>query len=274
MWVCVCVSVERPVPVPNSPPYPAPPQRTKDRRRPNLSEATTQILRQWLMEVSQLTTNLHNNNDTLTLPATPPQQHWEYPYPTRVQKRELAATAGIAVAQVANWFVNARARLWKPIIMQMAPGTPEVSKRAALAGRVPRAALAARPGGRFAPAVSPLTAPPMTPPTPQSQSQSGGAAGAGAGSAASAAASTAARPVSRRKARATAAAAAKAAQVAAAAAGAAAASSGAALKAASGGSGRRVRSVAVRTAAAAAAAAGHAVERNRNSSQSMDTSAR
>jgi len=45
-------------------------------------------------------------------------QHWEHPYPNKAEKRLLAVQAQIGFAQVTNWFVNARARIWKPIVLQ------------------------------------------------------------------------------------------------------------------------------------------------------------
>lgn len=38
------------------------------------------------------------------------------PIPTRAEKEELARLSGLTTTQVGDWFVNARARLWKPYI--------------------------------------------------------------------------------------------------------------------------------------------------------------
>ena len=38
------------------------------------------------------------------------------PIPTRAEKEALASQTGLTVTQVGDWFVNARARLWKPYI--------------------------------------------------------------------------------------------------------------------------------------------------------------
>jgi len=38
------------------------------------------------------------------------------PIPTRAEKEELARQTGLTTTQVGDWFVNARARLWKPYI--------------------------------------------------------------------------------------------------------------------------------------------------------------
>ena len=50
--------------------------------------------------------------------ANPRSQHWEHPYPSKAEKRLLSQQAEIEFAQVTNWFVNARARIWKPIVQQ------------------------------------------------------------------------------------------------------------------------------------------------------------
>eukprot|EP01025_Chloroclados_australasicus_P033689 TRINITY_DN3441_c0_g1_i1.p1 TRINITY_DN3441_c0_g1~~TRINITY_DN3441_c0_g1_i1.p1 ORF type:complete len:431 (+),score=30.39 TRINITY_DN3441_c0_g1_i1:166-1458(+) len=46
-------------------------------------------------------------------------RHAQNPYPTRTEKAELAAHLGIDKTQVSNWFVNARTRFWKPIIVKI-----------------------------------------------------------------------------------------------------------------------------------------------------------
>jgi hypothetical protein len=38
------------------------------------------------------------------------------PIPTRAEKEDLARQTGLTTTQVGDWFVNARARLWKPYI--------------------------------------------------------------------------------------------------------------------------------------------------------------
>lgn len=42
------------------------------------------------------------------------ERHYEHPYPTDEEKRTLAAETGTAVAQITNWFINHRKRVWKP----------------------------------------------------------------------------------------------------------------------------------------------------------------
>ncbi|KAF6162198.1 hypothetical protein GIB67_008327 [Kingdonia uniflora] len=41
------------------------------------------------------------------------------PYPTELDKRILASQTGLSKAQVSNWFINARVRLWKPMVEEM-----------------------------------------------------------------------------------------------------------------------------------------------------------
>ena len=44
--------------------------------------------------------------------------HFESPYPTPADKEELARQSGYTPKQVSNWFINARVRLWRPMILQ------------------------------------------------------------------------------------------------------------------------------------------------------------
>ena len=39
--------------------------------------------------------------------------HIDSPYPSDMEKQHLAQIAGVAEAQVSNWFVNVRKRYWK-----------------------------------------------------------------------------------------------------------------------------------------------------------------
>uniref|UniRef100_A0A0A9HLD9 Homeobox domain-containing protein n=1 Tax=Arundo donax TaxID=35708 RepID=A0A0A9HLD9_ARUDO len=41
------------------------------------------------------------------------------PYPSDHDKDVLAARSGLTRNQVSNWFINARVRLWKPLIEEM-----------------------------------------------------------------------------------------------------------------------------------------------------------
>ncbi|XP_010553534.1 PREDICTED: homeobox protein BEL1 homolog [Tarenaya hassleriana] len=69
-------------------PHPWRPQR-------GLPERAVSILRAWLFE------------------------HFLHPYPSDVDKHILARQTGLSRSQVSNWFINARVRLWKPMIEEM-----------------------------------------------------------------------------------------------------------------------------------------------------------
>ncbi|XP_021892777.1 BEL1-like homeodomain protein 11 [Carica papaya] len=60
-----------------------------------LPETSVAILRSWLFE------------------------HFLHPYPNDSEKLMLASQAGLTKTQVSNWFINARVRLWKPMIEEM-----------------------------------------------------------------------------------------------------------------------------------------------------------
>lgn len=60
-----------------------------------LPESSVSILRAWLFE------------------------HFLHPYPNDSEKIMLAKQTGLSRNQVANWFINARVRLWKPMIEEM-----------------------------------------------------------------------------------------------------------------------------------------------------------
>nr|BAJ91914.1 predicted protein [Hordeum vulgare subsp. vulgare] len=46
-------------------------------------------------------------------------EHFLHPYPNDVDKHILARQSGLSRSQVSNWFINARVRLWKPMIEEM-----------------------------------------------------------------------------------------------------------------------------------------------------------
>ncbi|KAF8112435.1 hypothetical protein N665_0064s0067 [Sinapis alba] len=46
-------------------------------------------------------------------------EHFLHPYPKESDKMMLAKQTGLSKNQVANWFINARVRLWKPMIEEM-----------------------------------------------------------------------------------------------------------------------------------------------------------
>ncbi|XP_022763223.1 BEL1-like homeodomain protein 6 [Durio zibethinus] len=60
-----------------------------------LPESSVSILRAWLFE------------------------HFLHPYPKDSDKIMLARQAGLTRSQVSNWFINARVRLWKPMVEEM-----------------------------------------------------------------------------------------------------------------------------------------------------------
>ncbi|CAL5045231.1 unnamed protein product [Urochloa decumbens] len=68
--------------------YPWRPQR-------GLPERAVAVLRAWLFE------------------------HFLHPYPNDVDKHILARQTGLSRSQVSNWFINARVRLWKPMVEEM-----------------------------------------------------------------------------------------------------------------------------------------------------------
>ncbi|KAJ0726881.1 putative transcription factor Homeodomain-TALE-BEL family [Helianthus annuus] len=60
-----------------------------------LPERSVSILRAWLFE------------------------HFLHPYPSDADKHLLARQTGLSRSQVSNWFINARVRLWKPMVEEM-----------------------------------------------------------------------------------------------------------------------------------------------------------
>lgn len=60
-----------------------------------LPESSVSVLRAWLFE------------------------HFLHPYPKDSDKFMLAKQAGLTRSQVSNWFINARVRLWKPMVEEM-----------------------------------------------------------------------------------------------------------------------------------------------------------
>ncbi|XXG76549.1 hypothetical protein AAC387_Pa08g0877 [Persea americana] len=60
-----------------------------------LPERSVSILRAWLFE------------------------HFLHPYPSDMDKHIMARQTGLSRSQVSNWFINARVRLWKPMVEEM-----------------------------------------------------------------------------------------------------------------------------------------------------------
>ncbi|KAF5192098.1 Bel1-like homeodomain protein [Thalictrum thalictroides] len=46
-------------------------------------------------------------------------EHFLHPYPTDTDKHMLASQTGLTRNQVSNWFINARVRVWKPMVEEM-----------------------------------------------------------------------------------------------------------------------------------------------------------
>ncbi|EEF38169.1 bel1 homeotic protein, putative [Ricinus communis] len=46
-------------------------------------------------------------------------EHFLHPYPTDSDKQILAQQTGLSRTQVSNWFINARVRLWKPMVEEV-----------------------------------------------------------------------------------------------------------------------------------------------------------
>ncbi|KAF7845443.1 BEL1-like homeodomain protein 9 [Senna tora] len=46
-------------------------------------------------------------------------EHFLHPYPTDSDKQMLAKQTGLSRSQVSNWFINARVRLWKPMVEEI-----------------------------------------------------------------------------------------------------------------------------------------------------------
>ncbi|KAI8881486.1 hypothetical protein K501DRAFT_334659 [Backusella circina FSU 941] len=64
----------------------------KKRKRENIPKEMTEHLRQWLI------------------------QHKKHPYPTEIEKQELAEETGLMINQISNWFINARRRILQPML--------------------------------------------------------------------------------------------------------------------------------------------------------------
>jgi len=47
--------------------------------------------------------------------------NFHHPYPTEEQKHELAMQTDLTHSQVNYWFINARVRIWRPIVEAQYP---------------------------------------------------------------------------------------------------------------------------------------------------------
>lgn len=75
--------------------------RLPKRRRGNLPKEATAVFRSWFAA------NL------------------DHPYPTDAVKADLSRATGTGVAQVSNWLINYRKRVWKPALQEHAATTGE-----------------------------------------------------------------------------------------------------------------------------------------------------
>ncbi|MED6169445.1 hypothetical protein PIB30_021436 [Stylosanthes scabra] len=55
-------------------------------------------------------------------------EHFLHPYPTDSEKDTLAQETGLSRCQVSNWFINARVRIWKPMVEEMHMNGEQESK--------------------------------------------------------------------------------------------------------------------------------------------------
>lgn len=56
-------------------------------------------------------------------------EHFDAPWPTPSMKRRLAEQTGFSVAQISNFFINARVRLWRPLVMKLGEELEQASAR-------------------------------------------------------------------------------------------------------------------------------------------------
>jgi len=72
-----------------------PPKRKIQRKRENLPKESTALLKQWLLS------------------------HMLLPYPGNEEKLALCRATNLEMAQINNWFINARVRIWKPLVQKV-----------------------------------------------------------------------------------------------------------------------------------------------------------
>jgi len=71
------------------------PKRRVQRKRENLPKESTALLKQWLLS------------------------HMLLPYPGNEEKLALCRATNLDMAQINNWFINARVRIWKPLVQKV-----------------------------------------------------------------------------------------------------------------------------------------------------------
>ncbi|MEW5304041.1 MAG: hypothetical protein WDW36_006676 [Sanguina aurantia] len=69
-----------------------PTMNTGKRQRENLPKPTVQLMKRWLL------------------------QHITHPYPSETEKGVISQATSLNINQINNWFINARVRIWKPIL--------------------------------------------------------------------------------------------------------------------------------------------------------------
>ena len=74
---------------------------------------TTDDVRFWRMLGQE-----HRNNPKMVLREWL-FQHFDRPYPTDQDKHLLSSITGLSRTQVSNWFINARVRIWQPLVMEL-----------------------------------------------------------------------------------------------------------------------------------------------------------
>ncbi|XWS67136.1 hypothetical protein CRYUN_Cryun05aG0261000 [Craigia yunnanensis] len=62
-------------------------------------------------------------------------EHFLHPYPTDTDKLLLAKQTGLSRGQVSNWFINARVRLWKPMVEEIHMLETRQAQKASQKGR-------------------------------------------------------------------------------------------------------------------------------------------
>lgn len=70
-------------------------KRRSNKKRENLPKESTALLKKWLLE------------------------HMLMPYPINEEKHSLCCATGLDISQINNWFINARVRIWKPIVSRI-----------------------------------------------------------------------------------------------------------------------------------------------------------
>lgn len=77
------------------------PKKKKGKRRGSLPKSAKNHLKKWLFA------------------------NFNHPYPTEDQKAQLARETGLSHQQVNYWFINARVRIWRPMLETIQNGGPQ-----------------------------------------------------------------------------------------------------------------------------------------------------